>query len=132
MTTWQYLATAETNARRELKWGTLVREAAPSYGHQAIVTNLTSLLTNHVKAHDLGRVCVSPVDVVFDEARNLVLQPDIIFVSRDRIGILRDRVWGAPDLAIEVLSFGSDGYDRVDKLEWYAKYGVREYWILDP
>lgn len=132
MTTWEYLAGDETTERRELKWGTLVREPAPTYGHQAVVTNLTALLTGYVKTHNLGRVCVSPVDVVFDEARNLVLQPDVIFVSRDRLSILRDRVWGAPDLVIEVISSRSDGYDRGDKRRWYAEYGVREYWILDP
>jgi len=132
MTTWEYLAGEETIERRELKWGTLVREPAPTYGHQAVVTNLAALLTNYVKAHDLGRVCVSPVDVVLDESRNLVLQPDIIFVSRDRLSILRDRVWGAPDLAVEVISPGSAGYDRGDKLRWYADGGVREYWIVDP
>ena len=73
-----------------------LRQPAPTYGHQAVVTNLTALLTSYVKTHDLGGVCVSPVDVVFDERRNLVLQPDVIFVSRDRLSILRDRVWGAP------------------------------------
>ena len=57
--------------------------------------------------HGLGRVLVSPVDVVLDEKKALIVQPDIVFISRERIGIVRDRIWGAPDLVIEVLSPGT-------------------------
>ena len=131
MTTREYLDGAETLERRELRWGTLVREPAPRYGHQAVLTNLTAVLARHVREQALGRVCVSPVDVVLDDARALVLQPDLIFVSTDRLAILRDRVWGAPDLVIEVLSPGSARRDRVEKLRWYRQYGVREYWLVD-
>ena len=131
MTTREYLFGAETLERRELRWGTLVREPAPRYGHQAVLTNLTMALAWHVRERALGRVCVSPVDVVLDEARALVLQPDLIFVSTDRLSILRDRVWGAPDLVVEVLSPGSARRDRIEKLRWYRQYGVREYWLVD-
>ena len=120
-----------TLERRELRWGTLVREPAPRYGHQAVLTNLTARLAFHARHEGLGRVCVSPVDVVLDDARALVLQPDLIFVSTDRLSILRDRVWGAPDLVIEVLSPGSARRDRVEKLRWYRQFGVREYWLVD-
>ena len=131
MTTREYLLGAETLERRELRWGTLVREPAPRYGHQAVLTNLTLALALHVREHALGRVCVSPVDVVLDDERALVLQPDLIFVATDRLSILRDRVWGAPDLVVEVLSPGSARRDRVEKRRWYRQYGVREYWIVD-
>ena len=131
MTTRDYFGGAETLERRELRWGTLVREPAPRYGHQAVLTNLTAALAFHVRDQGLGRVCVSPVDVVLDEARALVVQPDLIFVSTDHLAILRDRVWGAPDLVIEVLSPGSVRRDRVEKLRWYRQYGVREYWLVD-
>ena len=131
MTTWEYLTGEETNLRRELTFGTLVREPAPTPGHQGVIMNIAAALFWHVKVNDLGFVCTSPVDVVFDEARNLVLQPDLIFVSGERSHIVRDRVWGAPDLIVEVLSPGNTRRDREDKRGWYADYGVREYWIVD-
>ena len=65
---------------------------------------LFHLLKSHVDACELGAVCVSPVDVVLDEAEALIVQPDIIYVSRQRLAIVRNQVWGAPDLVIEVLS----------------------------
>jgi Uma2 family endonuclease len=45
--------------------------------------------------------------------------------------ICTDRVWGAPDLAIEVLSMGTRRHDCVVKAGWYRQYGVREYWLVD-
>ena len=45
---------------------------------------------------------------------------------------MRDRIWGAPDLVIEVLSPGTRRRDSRDKRRWYRQYGVREYWIIDP
>jgi Uma2 family endonuclease len=122
----------ETLRRIELVHGVLREPPAPRYGHQSLVTRTTVLLDQHVRSLQLGRVCVSPVDVVLDKARALVLQPDVVFVSNDRAGIIQERIWGAPDLVVEVLSRGTSFYDRHDKLAWYADYGVREYWLIDP
>lgn len=85
-----------------------------------------------MRARDLGAVLVAPVDVVLDEARALVVQPDLLFIARDRLGILGRQVWGAPDLVAEVTSPGTARHDRTTRLEWYARYGVRECWLLDP
>ncbi len=128
----QYLRMPETMKPMELVYGVVREPPAPTYGHQSIVTRLTSLLDRHVCRHRLGRVCVSPVDVVLDRDRDLVVQPDIIFVSNDRQEIIRDRVWGAPDLVVEVLSPGTARYDRTRKLRWYRRYRVRECWFIDP
>src|SRR5438105_2829792 len=119
VTTVDYLKEAETLRRRELVWG-VVREApGPEFGHQSSVTDLTTALNMHVHAYGLGRVCVSPVDVILDEPAGLVVQPDIVFISNERLGIIRQRIWGAPDLAIEILSPGTKTYDRRTKLDWY-------------
>jgi Uma2 family endonuclease len=88
-------------------------------------------MDTHVRAHRLGRVCVAPVDVVLDPDGPLVVQPDIIFVSNERAAIVRDRVWGAPDLVVEVLSPRTAARDRTTKLDWYERYGVRECWLSD-
>ena len=127
-----YLRGEETNQPRELVYGFVREPPAPTYGHQAVVTNLGALLHRHVRRHRLGRVVVAPVDVVLDRKRALVLQPDLVFVSAERAGIVNDRVFGAPDLVVEVMSMGTAARDRTQKLEWYRQYGVRECWLVDP
>ncbi len=127
-----YLAGIEDSRRRELVWG-LVRDApSPKFGHQSVVTRTTVLLDAHVREHKLGVVCVSPIDVVLDEAKGLILQPDVIFVSHERQSIIREQIWGAPDLVVEVTSRRTALRDRTTKLRWYGRYGVRECWLLEP
>ncbi|CAN5705617.1 Uma2 family endonuclease [soil metagenome] len=128
----EYLETDETSRRRELVHGELREPPAPAYGHQAVVTRLVALFHTHVERHRLGHVCVSPLDVILDAERDLILQPDIVFVSSERAGIIRDRIWGAPDLVVEVLSPSTREYDRRTKVDLYQQYGVRECWLLDP
>ena len=41
-------------------------------------------------------------------------------------------MYGAPDLVIEILSPSNKGYDKKDKKQVYEKYGVKEYWIVEP
>ncbi len=127
-----YFELPESNRPMELLFGVVHEPPAPFYPHQAVVTRLTALLDRHVRRFQLGRVCVSPTDVVFDRAAGLVLQPDLIFVSSERLEIVKDRIWGPPDLAIEVLSQGTARRDCTVKIGWYREYGVREAWLVDP
>jgi Uma2 family endonuclease len=128
----EYFRKPESLRRMELVYGVVREPPAPAYGHQSVVTRLTALLDDHVRRVHLGDVCVSPVDVVLDPTAALVVQPDIVFVSQLRRSIIRDRVWGAPDLVVEVLSSRTATRDRTIKLQWYRRYGVREYWLVDP
>lgn len=132
LTTAAYLRGPETNRPLELVFGVVREPAAPSWAHQDVVARLLLLLREHVDAHGLGRLVASPVDVVLDAERHLVVQPDICFVADEHRDIIRGRVWGAPDLVVEVLSYGSRMYDCRRKLAWYRQYGVREYWVVDP
>jgi Uma2 family endonuclease len=85
----------------------------------------------HVEKNGLGRVYYAPFDVVFSE--KTALQPDLLFVSKARLGIIGpEYIIGAPDLVVEILSPSRPAYDRVTKLEQYALYSVSEYWIVDP
>jgi Uma2 family endonuclease len=127
-----YLTGPEQVRPQELIWGMVNEPPAPFFGHQAIVTRALVLLERHVRELDAGIVCVAPIDVVLDADRALVVQPDIIFVARDRTTIIRDQVWGAPDLVLEVESPGTRRRDRTTKVGWYRQYGVRECWLLDP
>jgi Uma2 family endonuclease len=127
-----YLSGPEQLRRTELVWGIVREPPAPKYGHQSVVTRTVVLLDQHVREQASGRVCVSPVDVVLDASKGLVLQPDIVFVSNAHLEIVRDQIWGAPDLVAEVLSTATRRRDRTLKWRWYRRYGVREYWLIDP
>jgi Uma2 family endonuclease len=85
----------------------------------------------YVRQHDLGKVVPSPVGVVLDDENGV--QPDIVYISRDRLGIISDRgVEGAPDLVVEVLSPRTQSRDRGVKMRRYAAAGIQHYWILVP
>lgn len=126
-----YLNGPETLRRRELVWGVVREPPAPFWPHQDVVTRTAALLYQHVADRRLGKVVAAPLDVVLDEARGLVVQPDVVFLSNERMHLVRNQVWGAPDLVIEVESPGTRRRDRVDKRAWYRRYGVREYWLID-
>jgi Uma2 family endonuclease len=131
MTTVEYLATPETVLPRELAFGVMRAADAPVVPHQRVVRDLTIALTACAREHRLGEVLPAPIDVVLDREANLVVQPDIIFVSAERAEIVADRIHGAPDLVVEVLS----PHPRVgrlhEKVEWFARYGVKECWLVD-
>ncbi len=127
----EYLRGRETLRRRELDWGVVREPPAPLSRHQLLVTRLTCELELHVRSEGLGLVLVSPVDVILDAERGLVVQPDIVFIANPRRSIVRGQIWGAPDLVVEVLSEGTARRDRTTKLDWYDCYGVRECWLVD-
>ena len=132
LTVKDYLEGTESLKPMELVFGVVREPPAPFYSHQAIVTRLTAKLYEHVDAHKSGIVCVSPIDVVLDRERALVVQPDIVFIAHDRLPIVDRCVWGAPDLVVEVLSRATARRDRTTKVGWYDAYGVGECWLLDP
>ena len=131
MTTAEYLATPETLLPAELVYGVLRVADAPVVRHQRMLGQLFKALDAHVGRHALGEVLLAPTDVVLDYDRALVVQPDLLFVSNERAGIVLDHVMGAPDLVVEILS----PHPRIGKLEervgWFAEYGVRECWLAD-
>ena len=120
----EYFAFPESNRPMELVYGYVHESAMPTFGHEAILLRLAELLRGHVREHNLGEVCRA--DVVLDRDLALVVQPDLFFISTERLGIVSDRVWDAPDLVIEILSPGTEHRDRTLKLAWYRRYGVKE------
>jgi len=98
MTIEEYFRTAEIVLPQELVYG-IVRDApAPTPGHQRAVARFLIALTDHVDRHRLGQVWLSPIDVILDPERHLVVQPDLIVLSNERLHIVSDRIRGAPDL----------------------------------
>ena len=132
LTLQEYLAGEETNRPMELDFGVVRQPAAPSWAHQIIAGRAFVALHAHVSTLQLGCVVQSPVDVILDRERDLVVQPDVVFVSNERLHMCTDRVWGPPDLAVEVLSISTARHDSTVKLSWFQRYGVRECWLIDP
>jgi len=116
--------------RHEILEGEWFMTPAPVPDHQRVVRNIIILLDAHAEALDLGEVLGSPVDCLL--SRYTVLEPDVVFVARDRAAIVRKKyIKGAPDLVVEVSSPSTAAIDRGRKLALYRRYGVREYWIVD-
>ena len=116
--------------RYELLDGELVVVPSPRTGHQKTLLKLGVRLVAFVEERRLGEVYVAPFDVVLADTD--VVQPDILFISNERAGIVtEDNVQGAPDLVIEILSPSTAERDRTFKRSLYAHHGVREFWIVD-
>lgn len=116
--------------RYELLDGDLIMVPAPRIVHQRNAKKLSRLLDDFVEEHDLGEVFIAPCDVVLSETD--VVQPDILFVSKERSYIItEDNIRDAPDLVIEVLSPSTAQRDRTLKRTLYALHGVPEYWQAD-
>jgi Uma2 family endonuclease len=117
--------------RHELIDGELVVTPVPMMIHQDSSMNLALILGIFVRSHRLGRIYTAPTGVRL-HPETLVI-PDICFVSRERLHIIGEKtIDGAPDLVVEILSPGTRQRDLTVKRALYARFGVQEYWIVDP
>jgi Uma2 family endonuclease len=115
----------------ELYDGEVVMVPSPVTRHQRVVAHVAYMLLEYEKT--TGGICVfAPYDIVFDELN--VVQPDVVFFRRERKHLLDQsgpsRI--VPDLAVEVLSPSTQARDRGRKMALLARFGVPEYWIVDP
>jgi len=119
----------ESNQPMELWDGELIMSPTPTPNHQRIVLRFSVALHQFVSSRKLGEAFASPLDVIFTQRRTV--QPDAFFVSNANKAIVQDRVRGAPDLCMEVVS-RTWRRDRIEKKELYGEFGVKEYWLIDP
>jgi Uma2 family endonuclease len=115
----------------ELLNGVIFMSPSPVRDHQRIFLTLSSAIHQFVEKNNLGEVNVAPFDVYLDEQKNAV-QPDLVFIAKENLSIIQEHIHGVPDLIIEVLSEGNKSHDLKTKKELYEKFGVKEYWIVDP
>ncbi|MHC1767862.1 MAG: Uma2 family endonuclease [Verrucomicrobiia bacterium] len=130
--TYQELAAnvPESNQPCELWDGEIVMSPAPSFYHQEITFRFHRALYDWVTAHQLGKVVAAPVDMVLSPHRST--QPDVAFVSQERLKIVDRAIMGPADLVAEVVSLEGRTRDRIEKRDLYEQHGVKEYWIIDP
>ena len=130
----EFMAMPESTEPIELINGELVVSPTPVDKHQEAVGETFFILKQITRQNpEKGLVKCAPLDVHFDDEN--VFQPDVFWISKpeSRCKLGKDGYWhGAPDLVVEVLSPSTARNDRGRKYDLYEKYGVREYWILDP
>ena len=131
MTVEEYLRTPESVLPQELAYGELRVAEAPLVPHQRAVGRLFLALNQHISEYAAGEIWLSPIDVILDQDRHLVAQPDLLFISQARAHIVSDRIHGAPDLVVEVLSPHPRVGTLNEHVEWFARYGVKECWVVD-
>lgn len=103
----------------------------PRTKHQRIRSKLTVILSQVLEDEDLGVVLGSPCNVMLSPWD--VVQPDILFIRKNRRGLIGEQIiLGPPDLIVEILSEDTQERDMITKRRIYADSGVQEYWIVDP
>ncbi|MGH9760640.1 MAG: Uma2 family endonuclease, partial [Blastocatellia bacterium] len=121
----------EDGNRYEVIEGEIFVSKAPSLTHQRVSARLTASFEIFLEETSIGVIWPGP-GVIFSEISGVI--PDIVYVSNERLSEVAsgERITGAPDLVIEIVSPGADNEqrDRVAKRQLYAKYGVKEYWLV--
>lgn len=133
--TYADLLEMDDDNRYEIIDGKLYLMSSPNIKHQVLAGEIYAQLRDFLK----GRKCkpfIAPLDVTFSKSRQNnkiknVVQPDV-FVVCDNEKIDDEKIWGAPSFALEILSPSTSRKDKLEKMNLYQKYGVKEYWILDP
>lgn len=110
--------------------GELYVSPSPGFRHQRSTGRLYLIIGPVVYRDELGEMVTAPLGVVLDPESGV--QPDLLFIRRDRAGIISERgIEGAPDLVVEVLSPSTQSRDRGIKMRRYEAAGVPHYWIMD-
>lgn len=124
------LALPDDGRRYELIDGELIELTSPSTKHQLLILRLGGVLDVLVTRLGLGWVFPAPLDVYL--APTNVVQPDLVFVGRERAAIVHPNVIrGVPNLVVEILSPSTRVRDETRKKNLYARFGVDEYWLVD-
>lgn len=118
--------------RRELIGGELIVNPSPRRAHQIVSAFLTWFLWEELHIPEKALVVSHPVDLYIGP--NDVVQPDLVAIeaSRQEINRPEGMIVEPPDIVIEIISPSSQRTDRVGKMALNARFGVPEYWIIDP
>jgi Uma2 family endonuclease len=114
----------------ELHNGKIIFMPSPLTPHQNISMNLSVEMGGFIRQNKLGKLLAAPMDVRF--TANDVVQPDLLFISNEKLDRIKRIVEGAPDLVVEIKSDGNTATDMSYKKYLYETNGVIEYWIVYP
>ncbi len=126
-----YAAFPEDGRRHEIIDGEHYVVPSPIIKHQAISRKLEFALVKYLEQNPIGTVFDAPCDVVLSDLD--VVQPDILYIANEHSAIITEKnVRGAPDLVIEIISESTRHTDEITKRKLYERFGVSEYWVVDP
>ena len=127
-----FLRFPDDGKRHELIDGEHYVTPSPSLPHQSIAGTLHGLLWTYLRREPRGRVFFAPLDVVFSHLD--IVEPDLLYVSNARAAevLTEANVKGAPDLVVEIKSPSTGTRDAGLKRRLYERFGVSEYWLVDP
>jgi len=127
-----FLQFPDDGKRHELIDGEHFVTPSPNTRHQTISGSLYGLLWTWLRGRGLGRLFCAPFDVVFSNFD--VVEPDLLFVSKARESevLTKAHVRGAPNLVVEIGSPSTRQRDETIKRRLYERFGVGEYWVIDP
>ena len=104
---------------------------APQNLHQVIIGDIYVEISLFLRKNKIGEIRIAPFDVHF--SRENILQPDIIFIKNDKLDKIKVKgLFASPDLIIEILSPSTSQLDYEVKKSVYERFGVQEYFIVDP
>jgi Uma2 family endonuclease len=102
---------------------------SPTIAHQLLLSSLFYSIHNTCQSD--GVLLLAPMDVYLDDEN--LFQPDLIFISNENAHIIKKSyIEGTPDLLMEILSPSTSKNDKIRKKTQYERFGVKEYWIVDP
>lgn len=129
---WSDFVALPEDDRRELVDGRLEPRTMPTKWHEFICAALMEYLRGWARRHGGFKVLGSGYRVRVSDTRGAV--PDVQLLSDEVFASAGDNGLesGHPELVIEVISPSSRTHDGLRKLDWYAKIGVPEYWLVDP
>jgi len=86
---------------------------------------------SYLETHPVGTVLTAPCDVLLSDTD--IVQPDLLYVqTTSKAHVTEQNVQGPPDVVVEILSPGTAARDRDLKRKRYERFGVQEYWLVDP
>jgi Uma2 family endonuclease len=127
-----YVHFPDDGKRHELIEGEHYVTPTPNRKHQAVSGNLFGLIWSYLQQHPIGRIFAAPFDVILSDFD--VVEPDLLYISRQRLTEIDTSPWvrGAPNLAVEIGSPSTRKRDATVKRRLYERFGVEEYWVVDP
>lgn len=127
-----FLLFPDDGKRHELIDGEHYVTPSPNMKHQRVSGNLYFLIRAWLEDHPIGQVFYAPLDIVF--SRFDVVEPDLLYLSNERAAevAIPQHVTGAPEIVVEIGSPGTRKRDETIKRRLYARWGVSEYWVVDP
>ena len=133
----EFLAIQDDSAFYELIDGVVVVSPSPTPRHQQVLLEIILQAGNYLRDHPVGML-FPELDVhlgASESGRDVVYRPEATFVRSERVADVvqpDQKISGAPDLVVEIVSRGSRRFDSETKKDDYQRFGVREYWLIDP